>query len=76
MPEVVFKVLCANDSDASDRVKSTMKDFIVDAHAKGRDFDYVGVKYFDSLLDARRRASEITRDAGIDLIDIKLRFKL
>ena len=73
MPEILFKVLCANDSDACDRVKSIMKDFVIDPNAKGRDFDYIGVKNFDCFLDARQRAKEIHWGAGIDLIDIKLR---
>lgn len=70
---MLFKVLCANDSDACDRVKSIMSDFQIDAQNKGRDFDHVGKKNFESILDARKRADEIIKEAGIDLVDIKLR---
>lgn len=75
MPEVMFKVLCANDTDACDRVKQIMGDFQIDPAAKGPDFDHIGIKKFNSLLDARLRANEITQTAGLDLINIKMRLK-
>lgn len=78
MPEIVFKVLCANDSDACDRVKTVMRrlHFNIDAEHKGRDFDHIGTKSFTSYIDARKDAKEIEAESGLDLVSIKLRPKL
>lgn len=78
MPEVIFKVLCANDSDSCDRVKKVMKDlhFSIDTDHKGRDFDHIGRKNFPSFLEARKDAKEIESVTGSDLVSIKIRPKL
>ena len=78
MPEIVFKVLCANDSDSCDRVRQIMRDmnFRVDDRHKGRDFDHIGIKNYDSVLEAKKEEKEIAEIAGLDVLRIKLRSSL
>ena len=75
MPEIVFKVLCANDGDACNNVKAIMKDFDI-KNSDSRQYDHTGTKKFESYLDAYKKMLEIKEKAGSDLLSIQLHPKI
>ncbi|HEX9845513.1 MAG TPA: hypothetical protein VGA92_03505 [Candidatus Nitrosotenuis sp.] len=76
MPEVEFRVLCANTEIACNRVKTLMNDFssIKDAK-KDHVYDHFGTRKFDSVADAIKRKNQLYTQAGNDVCDIKLIIK-
>lgn len=72
--EVKFKTLCANDRDSCNRVIEIMEnlDFRIDKNERGSDYDHVGIRKFDSLLDAHLTAETLTKKAGIDLLRLRI----
>lgn len=75
MHEIEFDVLCANDSDACNRVKDIMSDFKISSAEKTDDFDHKGVKVFDTIKEAEARIDEIKSIAGENVIDITMRVR-
>ncbi len=73
--EVEFKVLCADDSTACERVKKIMNDFKIQSAKKTDTYDHKGTKTFSSVKEALRRVDEIKSAAGNDVIDIEIVIK-
>ena len=76
MPEVEFRVLCANTEIACNRVKTLMSDFpsLSDAK-KDHVYDHFGTRKFNSVAEAIQRKNQLYTQAGNDVTDIKLIIK-
>ena len=73
MPQVEFRVLCANDGKACGRVKSLMKDFPDLKNApRSQIYDHHGRRYFKTVAEAKARVREIYARAGNDVLGIEL----
>ena len=66
-------MLCANENDASDRVKSLMGDFSDLKNApRSEIYDHHGRRNFETIADAKARREEIFAKAGSDVLGIDL----
>lgn len=77
MPEIVFRVLSADEGVGNERVKEIMRNrgfkIVESVGQELRDSNFKGVKSFVSYLEAQGEKKEIEAQAGIDLVHIKLR---
>lgn len=73
MPEVEFRVLCADRKDACERVKERMSDFKkLENASQAEPYDHYGKRRFESVRDAITRRNKLLKESGNDIKGIEL----
>ena len=74
MPKIMFKVLSADETTAHEKMMSLLRTHGFTVFNKaGRRYDFVATKDFTSHLTAIEERKQIEQEAGLDVVDIKLR---